>query len=121
MLEIGVYVLNSVSTKSIPNTRVKLLTSSKVSIQHYRIWRCPAYVFKGKTGKLDTKIKLCYFIGYRKGTKRWLLNDSREQIVLASTNAIFLEDNYIMDQKPNDRFDLRELSNIFKEPLKGVV
>ena len=69
MLEIGGYVLNSVSTKSIPNTGVKLLTSSKVSIQHYRIWRCLAYMFKGKIGKLDTKSELCYFVGYPKGIK----------------------------------------------------
>ena len=36
-----------------------------------------------------------------------------------STNAIFLEDDYVMDQKSNDRFDLRELSDTPREPLEG--
>ena len=54
--------------------------------------------------KLDTKLELCYFIGYPKGTKGWLFYDPREQIVLVSTNVAFLENDYMMDWKPNDRF-----------------
>ena len=30
-----------------------------------------------------------------------------------------LEDNYMMDRKPNDIFDLKELSDTPKEPLEG--
>ena len=47
-------------------------------------------MFKGKTDKLDTKSKLCYFIGYSKGTKYWLFYDPKEQIVLVSTDIFFL-------------------------------
>ena len=72
------------------------------------------YVLKEKTGKLKTKSELCYFMGYSK-----LFYDPREQIVLVSTNAIFLEDDYMMDQKPNDRFDLWELSDTTKESSEG--
>ena len=68
-LETTTYILNLILTKSIQNTFIKLWTDHKVSIQHNRIWRCPAYVFKGKTKKLDTKSELCYFIKYPKGTK----------------------------------------------------
>ena len=35
-----------------------------------------------------------------------------------STNAIFLEDDYMMDRKPNDIFDLRELFDTLIEPLE---
>ena len=76
-------------------------------------------MFKKKTEKLDTKSELCYFIGYPKGTKCYLFYDLKEQIILVSTNAIFLEDDYVMDQKSNDRFDLRELSDTPREPLEG--
>ena len=72
---------------------------------------CLAYVFKGKTVKLDVKSKLCYFIGYLEGTKGWLFYDLEEYIVLVSTNIIFLEDDYMIDRKPNYRFDLMELFN----------
>ena len=96
-LETVTYILNSVPTKSISNTPIELWIGRKVSIQHYRIQEYPAYVLKGKTKKLDTKSKLCYFVGYPKGTKGWLFDDPREHIVLISTNAIFLEDDYMMD------------------------
>ena len=32
-------------------------------------------------------------------------------MVLVSTNATFMEDNNMMDQKPNDRFDFKKLSD----------
>ena len=68
-LETEAYILNSVSTKSIPNTPIELWTGRKVSIQYYKIWGCSTYVLKGKTGKLDTKSELCYFVGYPKEMK----------------------------------------------------
>ena len=67
--EITIFILNSVPTKSVLNTLVELWTSHKASVQHYRIWSYPAYVFKGKTEKLDTKLELCYFVRYPNGTK----------------------------------------------------
>ena len=36
-----------------------------------------------------------------------------------NTNVVFLEDNYIMHRKTNDRFDFRELSDTPIELLKG--
>ena len=56
----------------------------------------PMYVLKENTRKLETKLELYNFIGYPKGTKGWLFYNPREQIVLVSTNTIFLEDDYII-------------------------
>ena len=36
-----------------------------------------------------------------------------------NTNVVFLDDNYIIDRKPNDRFYFRELSDTHREPLEG--
>ena len=55
-LEMITYILNSFSTKYVPNTPIELWTSRKASIQHYKIWGCPVCVLKGKTRKLDTKL-----------------------------------------------------------------
>ena len=54
-------------------------------------------MLKENTKKLNTKSKLCYFVGYPKRTKSWLFYDPREHIVLVSTNVIFLEDDYMMN------------------------
>ena len=43
--------------------------------------------------------------------------DPKEHIVLVSNNVVFLEDDYMMDQKHNDRFDFRELSDTPIDPL----
>ena len=59
-LETTTHILNSVPTKSIPNTHIELWTGRKSSLQHHRIWGCPAYLLKGKTEKLKNKSKLCY-------------------------------------------------------------
>ena len=69
VLETMAYILNSVPTKSVPNTPVELWAGSKPSLQQNRIWGCSASVLKGKTKKLETKSKLYYFVGYSKGTK----------------------------------------------------
>ena len=74
------YILNSVPTKSVPNTPVELWTGRKASIQHYRIWVCPTYVLKRKTEKLDSKSELYYFEGYSKGTKSWLFYDLLKEL-----------------------------------------
>ena len=58
--------------------------------------------------KLETRSEVCYFIGYPKGTFGWYFYDPREQKGFVSTNAIFLEDDYIMNHKPRGRIDLRE-------------
>ena len=59
--------------------------------------------------KLETRSKVCYFIRYPKGTFGWYFYYPREQKVFVSTNAIFLEDDYIMNHKPKGRIDLREI------------
>ena len=61
-----------------------------------------------------------YFVGYPRGIKSWLFYDLREQIVLVSTDTIFLEDNYIIDWTSNDIFDFRELSDTPRKTLEGI-
>ena len=70
-LETVMYILNLVPIKFVPKTPREMWTGCKPSLQHLRIWRCPVYELKGKTGKLETRSKVCYFIGYLKGTFGW--------------------------------------------------
>lgn len=50
-------------------------------------------------------------MGYPKGTKGWLFYNLAEQKVFVSTNAVFLEDDYMMDRKPKEKFVFQELTN----------
>ena len=63
-------------------------------------------MLKGKISKLERRSEVYYFIGYPKGTYGWYFYDPREQKVFVSSNAIFLEDDYIMNCKPKRRIVL---------------
>ena len=61
------------------------------------------------TDKLESKSEVCTFAGYPKGTKGWLLYNPKEQKVFVSTNAIFLEEDYMIDQKFLENVILEEI------------
>ena len=54
-------------------------------------------------------------MGYPKGTKGYLLYDPQEQRFTVSTNARFLEEDYMVDNKPMSKVVLDELR------VEGVV
>ena len=49
------------------------------------------------------------FVGYSKGTKGYLFYNPKEHRVLVSTNTHFLEEDYIIDNKPRSKVVLDEL------------
>ena len=89
-LETAMYILNLVPSKSIPKTPREMWIGRKPSLEHLRIWGCPTHVLKGKMSKLETRLEVCYFIGYPKGTYGWYFYDLREQKVFVSTKFCFL-------------------------------
>ena len=54
-LEIALYILNHVPSKSVPKTPRELWSGRKPSLQHFRIWGCPAHVLKGQMSKLESR------------------------------------------------------------------
>ena len=94
-LQTTVYILNVVPSKSIQKTPLKLWNGHKPSLRHFSIWGCPAHVLKGKTGKLEPGTQVCVFVGYPKGTGGGLFYSPSDKKVFVSTNATFLEDDYM--------------------------
>ncbi|XXG53381.1 hypothetical protein AAC387_Pa03g1479 [Persea americana] len=108
-LDTAIYILNLVPSKSVPKTPQEFWSGRKPSLQHLHIWGCPAHVLKVKMDKLESKSEVCTFVGYPKGTKRWTFYNLREQKVLVSTNAVFLEEDYMIDQKSLEKVILEEI------------
>ena len=108
-LQIVVYILNVVPSKSIQKTPLELWNGHKPSLRHFRIWWCPTHVLKGKTGKLEPCTKVCMFIGYPKGTRGGLFYSPSDKKVFVLTNATFLEDDYMTNFKPRRKVVLEEL------------
>ena len=58
---------------------------------------------RGKIGKLDSRLEVCLFIDYPKGTRCSIFYNSRDKKVVVSTHATFLEHEYINDFKPHSK------------------
>ena len=117
-LNTAMYLLNLVPSKSIPNTLVELWNGRKPSMRHLHIWGCPAHVLKGKSNKLQSKTEVVFFIGYPKGTVGGLFYSHKDNKVFVSTNAKFLENDYMNDYTPRSRFVLGEMNGpVIEQPM----
>ena len=108
-LETAGYLLNLVPSKSVPLTPMEMWTRRKPSLQHIHIWGCPAHVLKPKVDKLESRSEVCQFVGYPKGTRGYYFYSQVDQKVFVSTNARFLEDDYMVSNNVRSKVDLRDL------------
>ena len=66
-------------------------------------------MLKGKTDKLEPRTEVCFLVGYLRGTKGGLFYSPKDQKVIVSTNARFLEEDYVMNHEPISRIVLEKL------------
>ena len=111
-------ILNLVPSKSVPNTLKELWSGCKPSMKYLHIWGCPAHVLKGKLDKLKAKTEVCIFLGYSKETKAYLFYNHKDNKVFVSTNAKFLEDDYVNNFNPRSKVVLAELDEpVIEQPI----
>ncbi|CAA0824232.1 cysteine-rich RLK (RECEPTOR-like protein kinase) 8, partial [Striga hermonthica] len=111
-LETAVYILNKVPSKSVPSTPLELWSGHKPSLRHLRIWGSPAHVLRTGTDKLEPRSEVRLFVGYPKETKGGLFYSPEDQKVIVSTNARFLEEDYVLDHKPSSIHVLEEIKGV---------
>ncbi|XP_077223454.1 uncharacterized protein LOC143857067 [Tasmannia lanceolata] len=92
-------------------TPYELWYGRKPSLNHMRIWGCPAHVKKISLDKLETRTEMCLFIGYPKKTKGYWFYNPGEQICVVSRNATFLEEEFIQDAGEMEMIALEEQSD----------
>ena len=103
------YILNVVPSKFVPKTPLELWNGRKASLRHFRIWGCPVHVLKNRSGKLEPRSQVCLFVGYPKETRGGFFYNPQENKVFVSTNATFLEEDYMSNHKPRSKIVLKEL------------
>ena len=59
---------------------------------------------------MEPKTEVCVFIGYPKGTKGDMFYNPKEKKVIVSTNAKFLETDFLTNHIPRSKLVLQELS-----------
>ena len=65
---------------------------------------------------MESRIEVCLFIGYPKGTRGGLCYSSSEKKVIVSTNAKFFEEDYVNNFKPTSKVILEELDSAQESP-----
>ena len=87
-------------------------------MKYLHIWGCLAHVLKGKSDKLEAKIEVCMFLGYSKETKGYLFYNHRDNKVFVSTNAKFLEDDYVNNFNTRSKVVLAEIDEpVIEQPM----
>ena len=88
-LKTGLYILNRV-----PLTPFELWTGRKPSLNHLKVWRCPAEVklYNPTLSKLDSRTTRCYFVSYPEHSKGYrFYNPNGGTRIVESQTAKFLE------------------------------
>ena len=110
-LKTAIHILNRVPSKSVPKTPYELWTGRVPSLQHFRVWGCPAEakMFNPNIGKLDPKTVSCHFIGYPDRSKgfRFYCPDKYTKFV-ETRHAVFLEDEMMRGSLVAWKIDLEE-------------
>ena len=91
------------TSKAISTTPKELWTGRKPSLGHVRICGSPAHVLRRDPSKLEARSEVGQFVGYPRGTKGYLFYDPKKQRVIVSTNARFLEQDYMLDNKSRSK------------------
>ena len=115
-LETATYLLNLIPYKSVSKTPTELWNGRKPSLNHIRIWGAPAHVLRKEPHKLESRTEVCLFIRYPKETRGGLFYSSSEKKVIVSTNAKFLEEDYVNNFKPKSKVILEELDSAQESP-----
>jgi hypothetical protein len=93
-LKTAAYILNRIPTKVANKTPYELWTGRKPSLQHFRIWSCPAEAqpYRPQEKKLDERTVSCYFIGYAERFDGYKFYDPTNIIFFEINTVKFIED-----------------------------
>ena len=72
-------------------------------------------MLKGKPDKLEPKSEVCLLVGYPKETRGYLFYSHKDNKVFVSTNAKFLENDYMNNFTPRNRVVLAEMNEPINE------
>ena len=87
-------------------------------MKYLHIWGCPAHVLKGKPDKLEPKSEVCLLVGYPKEIRGYLFYIHKDNKVFVSTNAKFLENDYMNNFTPRSKVVSAEMNElVIEQPM----
>ena len=117
-LNTSIHLSNLIPSNYVPKTPMELWSGRKPSMKYLHIWGCPTHVLKGKLNKLEPKSKVCLLVGYSKETRGYLFYSRKDKKVFVSTNAKFLENDYMNNFTSRSRVVLAEMNEpVVEQPI----
>ena len=107
-----VYILNLVPYKSVSKTPTELWKWCKPNFNHIRILGASTCVLAHKSQKLEFCIETCMFIDYPKGTRDEIFYNPKENKLIKSTHATFIEEDYVNNFKSMSKVVLEEFDSL---------
>ena len=100
------YILNKVPSKSVPTTPYEIWRGKKPNLAYLKVWGCEVYVKRTNPDKLKDKSVLCWFIRYPSNSTWYTFYLSKQQRVVVSKHATFLEKEFLVKEsdEQGDRF-----------------
>ena len=121
-LNTAIHLLNLVPSKFVPKTPMELWSGHKPNMKYLHIWGCLAHVLKGKPDKLEPKSEVCLLVGYPKETRGYFFYSSKDNKVVISTNAKFLENDYVNNFTPRSRVVSAKMNEpINEQPMNEML
>ncbi|KAL0286864.1 UNVERIFIED_CONTAM: hypothetical protein Scaly_2780100 [Sesamum calycinum] len=77
-------------SKTVPQTPYEIWHGKPASYKYMRVWGSPTNVKRLVGDKLDSRSRLCRFIGYPKEAPGYYFYDPSEQKIFVSRNIVFL-------------------------------
>jgi hypothetical protein len=108
-LESAAYLLNRVPSKSVTSTPYEIWKGRKPEFKHVKIWGCTAHVKRHDPDKLESRTDKCRFVGYPKETFGYYFYHPSEQKVFVARKAVFLEEEYLLQEDSGSKIELEEV------------
>ena len=118
-LKTAAYILNRVLTKAANKTPYEMWTGRKPSLQHLRIWGCPAEArpYRPQEKKLDERTVSCYFVGYAERSRGYKFYDPTNRTIFETNTVKFFEDVMVQGGNTNQIvFEEKQDSHIQEAP-----
>ena len=122
-LKSATYILNHVPTKAANKTPYELWSGRKPSLQHFRVWGCPAEArpYRPNERKLDARTISCYFVGYAERSRGYKFYDPTNKVIFETGTVKFFENISVQGDEMHQSVDLGiNYDDVTDMPVKPV-
>ena len=103
---------NNISSKFTEKILYEIWSECRLTLSHFRVWGCLAYVKYLKIDKLGSRSDRCMFVRYPKKIKGYYFYHPKEQRLFVILRVIFLEKEFLVEGMKASKIELGEVQEV---------